>query len=130
MYAALGWGICLVGVFVPAKVAFGMLEHLSAIEPELFASDPMIDYWLRMAAGAFSLVGAGYLVLAVRPRRFRQALPFAGAFMVLEGLVLAAHGLRLGLGPTPFFGDVAFCLAGGIGILCTMGSAKGAPDHR
>lgn len=53
-----------------------------------------------------------------------KMLPFAGGFMVAEGLVLAAHGLRLGLGPYPLFGDVAFCLAGGIGIFCTMGSAR------
>ncbi len=127
IYSGLGWAVCLAGVFVPAKTAFAMLEYLSGIDAALFASDPMIDYWLRMAAAAFSLVGAGFLILAVRPRQFRQVLPFAGAFMLIQGLVLAVHGLRLGLGPNPFFGDVAFCLAGGIGILCTMGSVKTAP---
>ena len=120
----MGWGICLAGIVVPAGTAFGLLSDISGIDTGAMAAEPMFDYWLRMAAGAFALVGAGYLGLAIRPRRFHLVLPFAGGFMIAEGLVLATHGLRLGLGPAPFYGDVAFCLAGGIGILCTMGSAK------
>jgi hypothetical protein len=124
IYAALGWGVCLLGVLVPGGMAFDLLAQISGIDASPFKSDPLFDYWLRMAAGAFSMIGAGYLGLAIWPMRFYQVLPFAGGFMVAEGLILAVHGLRLGLGPYPFYGDVAFCLAGGIGILCTMRSAK------
>ena len=123
-YSALGWGICIAGIVVPAGTAFGMLSEISGVDMGQIKAEPMFDYWLRMAAGAFTLVGAGYSGLAIWPRRFHQILPFAGGFMIAEGLILAAHGMRLGLGPVPFYGDVGFCLAGGIGILCTMGSAK------
>jgi len=44
--------------------------------------------------------------------------------MLLEGIVLLVHGLRLGLPPTPFMGDTAFCITGGIGILLCMGSVR------
>ena len=44
--------------------------------------------------------------------------------MLLEGVILLAHGLRLDLQPTPFLGDTAFCLIGGIGILLFMGSVR------
>jgi len=40
-----------------------------------------------------------------------------GALMLLEGVILLAHGLRLGLGPFPFYGDVSACLILGTGIL-------------
>ena len=37
--------------------------------------------------------------------------------MILEGVLLLVSGLRLGLGPFPFYGDVAACFLGGAGIL-------------
>ena len=126
-YSALGWGICVAAIVVPAETAFALLTEISGVDTAAMAAEPMFDYWLRMAAGAFALVGAGYLGLAVWPRKFHQVLPFAGGFMVAEGLILAAHGLRLGLGPAPFYGDVAFCLAGGIGILMYDGQCEAMP---
>lgn len=123
-YAALGWGICIVGVFTPASTAFDLLEYVGGIDPTPLLADPMYDYWLRMASSAFAFIGIGYLILAIWPRRFCSVLPFAGAFMLIEGIVLLVHGLRLGLSPTPFMGDTSFCLVGGIGILLCMGSIK------
>jgi len=79
--------------------------------------DPMLDYWLRMAAGAFALVGTGYAMLAIHPRKYAVMLPWFGWIMILEGLVLLAHGLRLGLSPFPLYGDVSASFAGGAGIL-------------
>jgi len=77
-----------------------------------------------MVAGAFGLLGAGYLVLALNPRRHRAMLPWAGWLMVAEGCILAAHGLRLGLPALPFYADVAACLAGGVGILAFRRAAS------
>jgi len=88
------------------------------------AYDPMLDYWLRMAAGAFALVGSGYLLLAISPRKFAVMLPWFGWIMVAEGTVLLAHGLRLGLSPFPFVGDVSASFAGGLGILLLQKSAS------
>jgi len=39
------------------------------------AYDRMLDYCLRMAAGAFSLVGVLFLVLAVQPIKHRGIIP-------------------------------------------------------
>ncbi|MBL7012019.1 MAG: hypothetical protein ISR85_03715 [Kiritimatiellales bacterium] len=123
-YTAFGWGICLAGVFTPAATAFDLLEYIGGIDPAPMLADPMYDYWLRMASSTFAFIGIGYLILAIWPRRFSSVLPFAGAFMLLEGVILLVHGLRLDLQPTPFLGDTAFCLVGGIGILLFMGSVR------
>lgn len=123
-FTALGWGICVAGVFVPAKTAFDLLEYVGGVNPRPMLRDPMYDYWLRMASSVFTLIGLAYLILAIWPRKFAMTLPFAGAFMVIEGMILLAHGLRLALPATPFGGDVAFCLIGGIGILLCMGAVR------
>jgi hypothetical protein len=123
-YTALGWGICLAGVFTPAATAFDLLEYVGGIDPAPMLADPMYDYWLRMASSTFAFIGIAYLILAIWPHRFYSVLPFAGAFMLLEGIVLLVHGLRLDLPPTPFVGDTAFCIVGGLGILLCMGSVK------
>ena len=77
----------------------------------------MLDYWLRMAAGAFTLVGCWYLVLAIWPNKYWNAIPWFGWLMVIEGVILLVHGLRLSLPTFPFYADTAACLLGGLGIL-------------
>jgi len=86
--------------------------------------DPMLDYWLRMASGAFGLVGCWYLILTIWPRKFSVAIPWFGALMLVEGLILLVHGLRLSLPPFPFYGDTAACFLMGGGILYLSSSAK------
>lgn len=125
-FTALGWGVCIAGVFAPARAAFDLLQCVGGVDPEPMLNDPMYDYWLRMASSVFAFIGLAYLILAIWPRKFAATLPFAGAFMLVEGLILLAHGLRLDLPETPFGGDVAFCLVGGLGILLCMGSVRGA----
>jgi hypothetical protein len=76
-----------------------------------------------MASGAFVLIGALCLLLMLRPRRYREMIPWFGAFALVEGIVLRVHGLRLSLPPLPFYGVVAACLVAGVGILiCWRGS--------
>lgn len=95
------------------------------------AYDPMLDYWLRMASGAFGLVGIWYLVLMLWPRRFSAAIPWFGALMIAEGLILLVHGVRLNLPPLPFYGDTAACFLGGGGILLLAKAAnEGSSEQR
>jgi len=120
-FAAFSWGISVVGVFASWPEASKLLQGLGA---KPIAYDPMLDYWLRMAAGAFALIGGWYLVLMLRPQKFRAAIPWFGALMLVEGTILLVHGLRLGLPPFPFYGDVSACFLGGAGILLMSRHAK------
>lgn len=113
-FAACAWGITAVGVFASWPAAERMLEGLGA-HPIIY--DKMIDYWLRMTSGVFTLIGVWYLMLMIWPRKFYTAIPWFGAVMLVEGIILLVHGLRLGLPPFPFYGDVSGCLIIGGGIV-------------
>jgi len=112
--AALTWGVSVFGVFLSWSAASHALQELGA---QPIAYDPMLDYWLRMAAGAFTLIGGWYLVLMIRPQRFSAAIPWFGGLMLVEGVILLVHGLRLSLPPFPFYADISACFLGGGGIL-------------
>ena len=88
------------------------------------AYEPMLDYWLRMAAGAFALIGGWYLVLMIWPQKFHAAIPWFGALMLAEDIILLVHGLRLGLPPLPFSSDVSACFLSGARILYFARAAK------
>jgi hypothetical protein len=120
-FSALAWGISAVGVFVSWSKAAELLQGLGA-QPITY--DPMLDYWLRMASGAFALIGCWYFVLMIWPRKFHAAIPWFGALMLAEGLILLIHGVRLSLPPFPFYGDVSACFLGGAGILSLARYAK------
>lgn len=119
-FCAIAWGVSVYGVFASWDAAANALHGLGAGE---IAYDRMLDYWLRMAAGAFALVGLGYLMVAINPRRHAAILHWFGWCMILEGAVLLLHGLRLGLPPFPFYGDVTACFGGGVAILVLRKSA-------
>lgn len=111
--SAFAWAVSVVAVVLPWPLAVTALRGLGAGD---IPADPMLDYWLRMAAGVFSGVGMFFLALAIWPRRFANVIGMAGALMFGEGIVLLVHGLRLGLRPFPFYADTAFCLLVGAGI--------------
>ena len=113
-FAACTWGVAGAGVFLDWATALQAMQGLGA---RAIVYDPMLDYWLRMATGAYGLLGCWYLVLMLWPQRFHAAIPWFGGLMLVEGVILLVHGLRLGLGPFPFYGDVAACLIGGGGIV-------------
>ena len=92
-------------------------DALRGLGAQPIAYDPMLDYWLRMASGAFALVGGWYLVLMIWPQKFAAAIPWFGVLMLAEGCILLFHGIRLSLPPFPFYGDTAACFVGGGGIL-------------
>jgi hypothetical protein len=119
--AAFGWVITLVGVFMSWSAAMHVLQGLGA---RPIPYDPMLDYWLRMGCGAFGLVGCWYVLMMIWPRKFGVAIPWFGALMLIEGVILLVHGLRLSLPPFPFYADTAACLLLGIGILYLSPSAK------
>jgi hypothetical protein len=120
-FSAFAWGVSVVGVFATWPQINSIAQGMGA---KPIAYDPMLDYWLRMAAGAFALIGGWYLVLMIWPQKFHAAIPWFGALMLAEGIILLVHGLRLGLPPFPFYGDVSACFLGGAGILYFARAAK------
>ncbi len=90
----------------------------------LIAYDRMLNYWLPIAPGAFALVGTDYLLLAISPLKYAVMLPWFGYIMIAEGVILLSQGLRLGLNPFPFSGDVSASFAGVLGILLLKNSAR------
>lgn len=113
-FSAVAWGASVFGVFLSWSAANEALQGLGA-EPIVY--DRMLDYWLRMAAGAFTLVSGLFLVLMLRPERHLAVIPWFGGLMICEGAILLVHGIRLGLPPLPFYADTAACFVGGGGIL-------------
>jgi hypothetical protein len=111
--AAFAWAASVIGILLPWPMAVTTLQGLGAGD---IPADPMLDYWLRMAAGVFTGVGVFFLALAIWPARFASVMGLAGGLMFAEGIVLLVHGLRLGLRPFPFYGDAGFCLLAGGGI--------------
>jgi len=65
-----------------------------------------------------------YFILMLWPQKFHMAIPWFGGLMIVEGVILLTHGLRLHLGPWPFYGDTAACLLAGGGILLLAGAAR------
>lgn len=124
-FAGCAWGISVAGVFISWPAATQAFEGLGA---EPIAYNRMLDYWLRMAAGAFTLLGCWYLVLMAWPQRYYLAIPWFGGLMLVEGVILLVHGLRLSLPPFPFYADATACLVGGGAILYLSRSAR--PNQR
>lgn len=114
VFSALAWGVSLFGVFASWPAVETVFQELGA---KAIKHDPMLDYWLRMAAGLFSLVGVLFLVLAFRPQQHWAIIPWFGGLMLVEGSVLLVHGLRLRLSPIPFVADTLACLGAGAAIL-------------
>jgi hypothetical protein len=111
--AGFGWIISVVGVFMPWSFVARQLTELGA---QNLPNDPMLNYWLRMTAGAFSFIGLAFLALSLRPERYLSVIRFAAVFLIVEGAILATEGLALKLFPIPYFVDSSFCLVIGIGI--------------
>jgi hypothetical protein len=121
VFAAFGWGISIFGVFLPWESAVKQLKDLGMGD---IPYDAMLDYWLRMTAGAFMAIGIFILIAAINPKRFAATIPLISLFLLCEGLVLFVYGFKLKLGPIPFYADVAFCFLTGIGIWLLKNEAK------
>jgi len=113
--AGLGWGLTVVGVFLPWDFAVEHLELFGGSGP--IPDDPMLNYWLRMAAGAFGIVGVFFLISAWKPSQYKNIIPLLGWLSLFEGTVLLYYGVLLSLDFFPFIVDVAIGLIPGVVIL-------------
>ena len=119
---AIGWGISILGVLLPWSVMDIVLQNMGAASP---ITDVQIQYWFRMATGAWSIIGFLYLIVLLKPQKYNNLIPLLAWGTVFEGIVLLVHGLYLNLPIFPFAGDVGFCLIVGGGLLlCNTGNPQ------
>ena len=111
---AIGWGISILGVLLPWSVMEIVLQNMGAASP---VTDVQVQYWFRMATGAWSIIGFLYLIVLLKPQKYNNLIPLLAWGTVFEGIVLLIHGLYLNLPLFPFAGDVGFCLIVGGGLL-------------
>ena len=62
VFSGFAWGASVFGIFLSWDTAILALQGMGA-QPVVY--DRMLDYWLRMASGAFTLVGLIFIVLAI-----------------------------------------------------------------
>jgi hypothetical protein len=110
LLAAVGWGISIAGLLVSSSTAFELLNGMGADD---LAYNPMVDYWLRMTAFAFTAIGLQFLVVAIWWRRRATWAWWAAVFQVLGGVVLLVSADRIGLASGNFHADVLFCFSTG-----------------
>jgi len=122
--AAFAWAVSAAAVVLPWPAAVVALNGLGAGS---IPNDPMLDYWLRMAAGAFTGVGVFFFIVGLWPSRFKNVIGLIAALMFFEGIVLLIHGLRLGLNPFPFYADTMCCLLVGGGIFLLRNAEREIP---
>ena len=113
---AIGWGISILGVLLPWNVMDIVLQNMGAASP---ITDVQVQYWFRMATGAWSIIGFLYLMVLLKPQKYNNLIPLLAWGTVFEGIVLLIQGLYLNLPLFPFAGDVGFCLIVGGGLLLT-----------
>ena len=113
---AIGWGVSILGVLLPWNVMDIVLQNMGAVSP---ITDVQVQYWFRMATGAWSIIGFLYLIVLLKPQKYNNLIPLLAWGTVFEGIVLLIHGLYLNLPLFPFAGDVGFCLIVGGGLLLT-----------
>ncbi len=111
--AGFGWFISAVGVVMPWSFVSGQLEGLGA---QNLPSDPMLNYWLRMTAGAFTFIGILFFAAALNPIKSIQLIRLLAWFMICEGVLLLAWGHVLNLFIIPYAIDGVFCLLIGAGL--------------
>ncbi|HCE42178.1 MAG TPA: hypothetical protein DET40_01350 [Lentisphaeria bacterium] len=119
--AASGWGISILGVLLPWSVATAGLNGLGA---GAIPDDPMLNYWLRMAGGGFTMIGVIFAAILIFPGKYAVIIPLMAYLCIAEGIVLLISGLRLGLPPFPFLCDTAFCILVGTGLLLIQSGAR------
>ncbi len=114
LVAAFGWGISILCLLLPWSWAVVALHGLGA---EAIPDDPMLNYWMRMATGSFSIIGTLFAAILIAPKKYAVLIPLMAYLSIAEGIILLISGLALGLPSFPFWGDTTFCLGVGIGLL-------------
>ena len=79
----IGWGISIVGSFLPWRMMDIVLQNMGAAAP---VTDPQLQYWFRMAMGAWSVIGFLFLVVLQFPAKYRNLVPLLAVGTLFEGV--------------------------------------------
>jgi len=110
--AGVAWGVSAAGLVLPWAMVDKELQGLGARPVD----DPMIQYWLKMAAAVYTLIGVFYLLVALRPAKYRAIIPLIGPLHLILAAVFLANGLMLHIDPIPLYVDVGLCVCVGLGL--------------
>jgi len=124
--AGLGWGLTIIGVFLPWEWATDHLERFGGSGP--IPNDVMLNYWMRMASGAFGFVGMFFILAAWNPHKYYNIIPILAYGSLFEGAILLFYGIKFELSLFPFGPDVAIALIPGIGILLLKDQIKNSAN--
>ncbi|MET1255517.1 hypothetical protein ABVT43_10295 [Aliikangiella sp. GXAS 311] len=113
--AGLGWGLTVIGAVLPWEFAVEHLQKFGGSGP--IPDDKMLNYWLRMASGAFGIIGLLFLLAAKNPQKYANIIPILGFASVFEGIILLFYGIMFDLRFFPFVVDLSIAFVPGIGIL-------------
>ena len=107
----------VVGLLVSSRTAFDLLNGMGADD---LAYNPMVDYWLRMTAFAFTAIGVQFLVVSLWWRRLITWAWAGAVFQITGGLVLLISATRLELHSGNHQADVLFCFCTGSLMLASL----------
>lgn len=112
LIAAFGWGISAIAIFGNSNWIFLQLSNMGGT----FEYHKMLDYWLRMTAVGFTFIGLlfGLSAFKLLDRKFNWILAI---FQVVCGIILFIWIKKLNVKAEYGYGDVAFCIATGLGII-------------
>ena len=86
---------------------------------------PLLDYWLKMASGAFGCIGLLFFVVYRNKKKFKNLIPLLGYGSIFIGVILTISGINNTLQadkhPTHYV-DLLFCF--GVGALIIYGNKK------
>ena len=122
---ACGWGISVIFLIGSWDKC---MEQFRWMGVEGLQHEPILEYWLRMAAAAFTWIGALFGAAAFRPAKFAAVIPWLGWFSLVVGLVLLWSGWSVGMTRAKypaFVPDIVFCLSVGAAIVGACWGERG-----
>ena len=117
LFASIGWGISIWFALVPWDLAMAGLVEMGAGK---MSYDPFLNYWMRVIALIFSLIGAGCFWVALRLDRYVVLVPPLGWFHLMIGVGTGGIAFQLGMNPQyhpTLVAEVVFSLTIGAALL-------------
>jgi len=118
--AAVAWGVSVLGLVLPWAIVENELSGLGA----KLGNDIILQYWLKMAAAVYTLMGCFFVMVGIRPAKYRAVIELISYLHISLGAVFLINGLILGIEAIPLYIDVGFCFCIGFGIFVINGKLR------